>query len=160
MSNLLTYFLFALLSPHSFVLQLLHVVLEDLHVGAVSLIPNVDYSCMSVAFSTLHCGAYHRKSNGDIMVSCRTDTCTSDSIMFTECNTFILFDLFSQIADQNIIIRIKGNTLTSFQWCSHRIVEKRCPACDLCSGLCRIRLKRKRLHLALVVLSARYPLTA
>lgn len=52
-----------------------------------------------------------------------TDTCISDSSMFTECNVFILFYPVSQIADQNIIIRIKGNTWNSFQSCSHSIVE-------------------------------------
>lgn len=54
----------------SCVLQLLHVVVEDLPSMEVSLIPTVDYSCMQVGFSTLHCGGYQGKSNGDIMVTC------------------------------------------------------------------------------------------
>ncbi|XP_030284561.1 uncharacterized protein LOC115588248 isoform X4 [Sparus aurata] len=49
--------------------QLLHVVVEDLPPMEVSLIPAVDYTCMQVGFSTLHCGGYQGKSNGDIMMA-------------------------------------------------------------------------------------------
>ncbi|XP_070832418.1 sentrin-specific protease 7 isoform X3 [Chaetodon trifascialis] len=43
---------------------------EDMQVvHAVSLIPIKDYCCMGVAFSTLHCGGYQGKSNGDIMIA-------------------------------------------------------------------------------------------
>ncbi|XP_076603385.1 uncharacterized protein LOC143330586 isoform X2 [Chaetodon auriga] len=43
---------------------------EDMQVvHAVSLIPVKDYCCMGVAFSTLHCGGYQGKSNGDIMIA-------------------------------------------------------------------------------------------
>ncbi|XP_027147067.1 sentrin-specific protease 7 isoform X2 [Larimichthys crocea] len=55
-------------------MQVLHVVVEDLPRVAVSLDPGADYSCMGVAFSSLFCGGYQGKSNGDIMV-------TDDKIM-------------------------------------------------------------------------------
>ncbi|XP_044072715.1 sentrin-specific protease 7 isoform X2 [Siniperca chuatsi] len=37
--------------------------------GSIPLIPSVDYSCMGVAFFTLHCGGYQGKANGDIMIA-------------------------------------------------------------------------------------------
>ncbi|XP_070694324.1 sentrin-specific protease 7 [Pempheris klunzingeri] len=50
--------------------QLLHVVVEDIP-GSVadSLIPRVAFSCMGVAFSTLHCGGYKGSANGDVMIA-------------------------------------------------------------------------------------------
>ncbi|KAG8000520.1 Sentrin-specific protease 7, partial [Nibea albiflora] len=50
-------------------LSVLHLVEEDLPRVAVSLDPSDDYSCMGVAFSSLFCGGYQGKSNGDIMVT-------------------------------------------------------------------------------------------
>lgn len=32
-------------------------------------IDSVDNSCMDIAFSTLHCGGYRGKANGDMMVT-------------------------------------------------------------------------------------------
>ncbi|XP_040913572.1 sentrin-specific protease 7 isoform X3 [Toxotes jaculatrix] len=51
-------------------MQLLRVVVEELP-GSVapSPIPSVDYSCMGIAFSSLHCGGYRGKANGDIMMA-------------------------------------------------------------------------------------------
>lgn len=53
-----------------FVLQVLRIVVEEVP-GSVapSPIPSVDYSLMGLAFSTLHCGGYQGKANGDIMVT-------------------------------------------------------------------------------------------
>ncbi|XP_073329720.1 uncharacterized protein [Pagrus major] len=50
-------------------MQLLRVVLPDLPPMEVSLIPTVDYPCMQMGFSTLHCGGYQGKSNGDLMIA-------------------------------------------------------------------------------------------
>lgn len=48
------------------VLQLLHGVVDDVPSVAFS-VPSKDL-CMELAFSSLYCGVYHGKSNGDIMV--------------------------------------------------------------------------------------------
>ncbi|XP_070770637.1 sentrin-specific protease 7 [Enoplosus armatus] len=37
--------------------------------GPVSLVPSVACSCMGVAFSTLHCGGYQGKANGDMLIA-------------------------------------------------------------------------------------------
>ncbi|CAK6959172.1 sentrin-specific protease 7 [Scomber scombrus] len=51
-------------------MQLLRVVLEDVPDSVpVSHIPTEDHSIMSVAFSSLHCGGYRGKANGDIMIA-------------------------------------------------------------------------------------------
>ncbi|TKS66873.1 Sentrin-specific protease 7 [Collichthys lucidus] len=55
-------------------MPVLHVVVEDLPRVAMSFDPGADYSCMGFAFSSLFCGGYQGKSNGDIMV-------TDDKIM-------------------------------------------------------------------------------
>ncbi|XP_023286451.1 uncharacterized protein LOC111673043 isoform X1 [Seriola lalandi dorsalis] len=51
-------------------MQVLHVVGEE-PPGSVALssTPRVDYSCMGLAFSTLYCGSYRGKANGDILVA-------------------------------------------------------------------------------------------
>lgn len=62
------YFSFLHNNRHNIVvLQLLHVVVDDVPSVAVSL-PSKDV-CMVLAFSSLYCGVYHGKSNGDIVVS-------------------------------------------------------------------------------------------
>ncbi|XP_040004649.1 sentrin-specific protease 7 isoform X2 [Xiphias gladius] len=51
-------------------MQVLRIVVEEVP-GSVapSPIPSVDYSLMGLAFSTLHCGGYQGKANGDIMMA-------------------------------------------------------------------------------------------
>lgn len=163
LSYLLTNFLFctSFSTPctYVFVLQLLHVDVEDLHPGAASLVPSMDYPYMGVAFSTLHCGAYHGKSNGEIMVTYLNTQYMRCWRHYVHCNT-LFFTLLLQIADQNIIIPLKGNVVNTFQLYNHSIVERLWPACDLWSGLYKIRLKRNLSHFVLVMLSTRYPLTA
>ncbi|KAM9346802.1 uncharacterized protein ABDE67_011110 [Symphorus nematophorus] len=48
-------------------MQVLRMSAEDLSPLAVSFSSD-DYSCMGMAFSTLHCGGYQGKANGDIMI--------------------------------------------------------------------------------------------
>nr|XP_046260206.1 sentrin-specific protease 7 isoform X2 [Scatophagus argus] len=54
-------------ASHTEDLQLLRIVV-DLPPMAVSLIPSVDYTGMALGFSTLHCGGYQGKSNGNIVI--------------------------------------------------------------------------------------------
>ncbi|KAI3355843.1 hypothetical protein L3Q82_004406 [Scortum barcoo] len=50
-------------------LRVLRVVFDDLPDPVAVYTPRVDYSCMGVAFSTLHCGGYKGKANGDVMIA-------------------------------------------------------------------------------------------
>ncbi|XP_019956285.2 sentrin-specific protease 7 isoform X2 [Paralichthys olivaceus] len=54
-------------------LQVLRVVVEEHPVTvALSPTPSIDHTCMSISFSTLHCGVYQAKANGNIMMADRT----------------------------------------------------------------------------------------
>ncbi|XP_062258850.1 sentrin-specific protease 7 [Platichthys flesus] len=51
-------------------MQVLRVVVDKLPVSVARCpIPTIDHSCMSIAFSTLHCGGYRGKANGNFMMA-------------------------------------------------------------------------------------------
>lgn len=89
------------------VLQAVHVVVPLLPT------PSVKYPCMGLAFSTLHCGGYRGKANGDILVMWLRHKHFADYIRYSEheCNTF--FPSLSQLTDHKIIIPLKGNAVNT-----------------------------------------------
>ncbi|XP_035459899.1 sentrin-specific protease 7 isoform X3 [Scophthalmus maximus] len=71
-------------------MQVLRVVVEE-PPGSVALspFPSIDHSCMRLSFSTLHCGGFQGKANGDIMLADQeiiiplTDTTEQAEVMLT-----------------------------------------------------------------------------
>ncbi|XP_034431043.1 sentrin-specific protease 7 isoform X1 [Hippoglossus hippoglossus] len=54
-------------------MQVLRAVVDKLPVSVARYpIPSIDHSCMSIAFSTLHCGGYRGIANGNIMMADQT----------------------------------------------------------------------------------------